>query len=217
MTGAKRRGRPRLDPEVRRREILENAIGLFARNGYTGTDVQAVARSLGIAKGTVYIYFSSKRELFLAAVEYAIKRLAERIDEEVRRASGPTEKVKALVSAHFRFFDEDEPLAEVIVREGGEFRAHAESTYYSIFAQNAVRLEDIVRGGVRLGVFRRTDPRQTSEILANLLSGTIYTHLYGHKTGKAAGAIEATTDFLLHGIAAPAVKRTRGTINRRRR
>jgi AcrR family transcriptional regulator len=164
----------------------------------------------------VYLYFRSKQELFLAAVEYAIRRLAERIDQEVQQAAGPVEKIKALVSAHFRFFDEDEPLAEVIVREGGEFRAHAESTYYSIYAQNAGRLEDIVRGGVKLGVFRRTDPRETSGILANLLSGTIYTHLYGHKTGKVADAIEATTDFLLHGIAAPAAKRTRSTNKRRR-
>lgn len=152
----------------------------------------------------MYLYFSSKRELFLAAVEYAIKRLAERIDEEVRQVSGPVEKVKALVGAHFRFFDEDEPLAEVIVREGGEFRAHAESTYYSIYEQNAGRLEDIVRDGVKIGVFRRTDPRETSEILANLLSGTIYTHLYGHKTGKVVDVIKATTEFLLCGIAAQA-------------
>ncbi|MGD9142100.1 MAG: helix-turn-helix domain-containing protein, partial [bacterium] len=79
MTKTRPRGRPRLDPSLRRREILEKAIRLFARNGYTRTDVQAVARSLGIAKGTVYLYFSSKRDLFLAAVEFAIKRLAERI------------------------------------------------------------------------------------------------------------------------------------------
>jgi AcrR family transcriptional regulator len=215
VTKPKRRGRPRLDPSLRRREILENAIELFARNGYAGTDVQAVARSLGIAKGTVYLYFSSKRELFQAAAEFAIKRLAQRIDEEVQEVSGPVEKVKALVSAHFRFFDEDEPLAEVIVREGGEFRAHAESTYYSIYAQNAGRLEDIVRNGVKLGVFRRTNPKETSEILANLLSGTIYTHLYGHRNGKVADAIETTTEFLLHGISAPAAKRTRSASKRR--
>jgi AcrR family transcriptional regulator len=216
MIEIKRRGRPRLDPTLRRREILEKAIELFARNGYTGTDIQAVARSLGIAKGTVYLYFSSKRELFLAAVEYAIKRLAERIDQEVRQVTGPVEKVKALVSAHFRFFDEDEPLAEVIVREGGEFRAHAESTYYSIYAQNAGRLEGIVGDGVRSGVFRRINPRETSEILANLLTGTIYTHLYGHKTGKVADTMEATTEFLLHGIAYQEGNPAR-TSNKRRR
>lgn len=217
MTKTRQRGRPRLDPSLRRREILETAIRLFARDGYNGTDVQAVARSLGIAKGTVYLYFSSKMELFLAAVEFAIKRLAERIDGEVGKAPGPTEKVKALVGAHFRFFDEDEPLAEVIVREGGEFRAHAESTYYSIYAQNAGRLEKIVRDGVKLGVFRRTSPKKTSEILANLLSGTIYTHLYGHKTGKAADAIEATTEFLLHGIASQPGNRKRNASKRRRK
>jgi AcrR family transcriptional regulator len=217
MNKPKRRGRPKLDPSVRKREILENAIKLFARNGYAGTDVQAVARSLGIAKGTVYLYFRSKRELFLAAVEYAIKRLAQRIDEEVRGVSGPVDKMKALVSAHFRFFDEDEPLAEVIVREGGEFRAHAESTYYSIYSQNAGRLEAIVSDGIKLGVFRRTSPKKTGEILANLLSGTIYTHLYGHKTGKVADAIEATTEFLLHGIASQKSNRAKEASKRRRK
>ncbi len=217
MTRPKRRRRTRLDPSLRRREILEKAVVLFARNGYGRTDVETVARSLGIAKGTVYLYFRSKRELFLAAVEYAVRRLTEKIDEEVRQASGPVQKVKALVGAHFRFFDEDQAFAEVIAREGGEFRTRAETTYDSIHTHNARRLEEIVASGVGLGVFRRTDPRETSEILANLLSGTIYAHPYGHRTGKVADAIEATMKFLLHGIAAGAGNGTRNALKRRRK
>lgn len=55
--------------------ILKVAAGLFARHGYTATDVQWIADALRISKGTVYRYFPSKEKLFLAAVERGIHRL----------------------------------------------------------------------------------------------------------------------------------------------
>jgi len=49
------------------------------------------------------------------------------------------------------------------------------------------------------------------------MSGTIYTHLYGHKTGKVADAIEATTEFLLQGIASEANNHKEHASKRRRK
>lgn len=60
------------DPEERRRELLECAMGLFAEEGYDNVSVRAVARAAGVAPGLAYHYFDSKERLFAAAIaQYA--------------------------------------------------------------------------------------------------------------------------------------------------
>ncbi len=57
------------DPRARRRlHILRVATELFSRQGYRKTSIDEVARQAGIAKGTVYTYYSTKNELLLAAI-----------------------------------------------------------------------------------------------------------------------------------------------------
>src|SRR5262245_37795229 len=55
--------------ERRREEILARAIELFARDGYADLDLQILADDVGVGKGTLYRYFGSKQELFLAAAD----------------------------------------------------------------------------------------------------------------------------------------------------
>lgn len=53
----------------RREQILEAAVRLWTRQGFDATTLEALAREAGIAKGTIYLYFSTKEELVAAAVE----------------------------------------------------------------------------------------------------------------------------------------------------
>lgn len=203
MGKQERRGRSRQVPDIRSEQILAAAITLFAQRGYRATDLQAIAEAAGIAKGTVYLYFKSKQQLFLAAVDRAFQRLAESIEQEVTTASGPLEKIKAVIRAYMRFFDEDRPLAEMMAREQGEFSASARQTFFYVFSENAGRLEAILREGIAQGVFRSVDPAQAGETLANLLYGSIYTQVAGRIRGHAIDVTDGMIDFVLHGIAAP--------------
>lgn len=202
MVLTKTSGRPKQDPEPRRQEILSAAIRVFAKNGYHNTEVKRIAEVTGIAKGTVYLYFQTKQDLFMAVVTHAVESLAERIDAEVQGAAEPVEKIKAVVRAYFRFFDEEGALVEILTQERtGSFR-RAEQAYCRMFAKNAWRLEKIIREGVAQGTFRPLKPRQSARILANLLTGTIYSHVTSGHTSRASSATKAVTDFLLHGMLA---------------
>ena len=164
--------------------------------------MQRIAEAAGIAKGTVYLYFETKQDLFLATVTHAVERLAERIDAEVENAAGPVDKIRAVVRAYFRFFDEDRALVEILVQERGEAMGQAEQAYFRVFSENAWRLERIIRDGSAQGMFRRLKPKQAAGILADLLTGTIYAHVLGARRGSTSRAAGAVTDFMLHGILA---------------
>ena len=55
-------------PEERKREIVETAKKLFAENGYEKTQINDIAKTLGIAHGLIYHYFKSKANLFDAVM-----------------------------------------------------------------------------------------------------------------------------------------------------
>ncbi len=62
--------------ERRRGEILGIAWRLFRERPYGGITVSEVAREAGFAKGTAYLYFESKEEMFLSALERQLRAIA---------------------------------------------------------------------------------------------------------------------------------------------
>jgi AcrR family transcriptional regulator len=69
--------RRRVPAAERREELIAAAVHEFARGGLHGTPVERIARRVGVAQPYVFSLFSSKRELFLAALERGFERVAE--------------------------------------------------------------------------------------------------------------------------------------------
>jgi AcrR family transcriptional regulator len=65
--------------EEARRTILETAAGVFAQKGYRDSKMDDVAKELGVSKGAVYQYFTSKDELFQELCAVAAKMVEERL------------------------------------------------------------------------------------------------------------------------------------------
>src|SRR5215510_13262218 len=64
-------------PEKRPEEILDAAMRVFSRRGLHKTNLEEVAREAGISKGTIYLYFKSKEDLFIAAAQRVVFHLQE--------------------------------------------------------------------------------------------------------------------------------------------
>ena len=61
-----------------RDKIIQAAIQSFSQTGFDRTKVEDIAKRLGLSKGTIYLYFASKEDLFLAICEYYLKVMKER-------------------------------------------------------------------------------------------------------------------------------------------
>src|SRR5262245_12682919 len=64
---------------LKRRQILEGARRMFLAQGFDAASMGAIARQAGVSKGTLYVYFKSKEELFEAIVEEQCRAEAEQI------------------------------------------------------------------------------------------------------------------------------------------
>lgn len=95
MGVAARREREKLH---RRNTILEAARHLFFEKGYR-TTMDEIAERAELSKGTLYIYFKSKDELYVSVIVEGFRILEKRMQEALAKAEGPEEKVKAVYYA----------------------------------------------------------------------------------------------------------------------
>jgi AcrR family transcriptional regulator len=78
---------PKLPAEERRYQIIEAAVSIFARKGYAAAGTAEIAAAAGVSEPTIYRYFDSKQELYIAA----LRRNAEEVMENWERIAAETE------------------------------------------------------------------------------------------------------------------------------
>jgi AcrR family transcriptional regulator len=123
--------------EARRAEILDAALSLFGRYGYRRTSIDDIAREAGIAKGTLYLSFASKDEVFLAVGQSLAERMLAGAETARQQPGTAQDRLTAMAIAWYgTYFDTvcNSPHAaelmdakhrlgaEVITRAAGRYR-----------------------------------------------------------------------------------------------
>lgn len=195
-------GRPKnLDLAKRRQlEIIEGAIRLFAAEGYPGTDVQVLADRLGIGKGTIYRYFSTKEKLFLAAVDHGMKLMSENIHAFADKADDPLEKITSAVKAYLCFFDKHPEFVELFIQERAEFKSRKKPTYFVHREANLGPWRDLLTQMIKTGRLRPVPVERLLDVINDLLYGTIFTNHFAGRKKSFQRQTEDVLDILLQGI-----------------
>src|SRR4051812_33762903 len=89
--------------EFRRSTILEAACCAFARSGYESTTVDSIAAEAGIAKGTVYLYYKSKSEIYHAALSHNLQQLQAETERVLAATAGCRPKIEQFIRVRFDF------------------------------------------------------------------------------------------------------------------
>jgi hypothetical protein len=71
----------------KKQKIIDSAIDNFARSGYSGTSMEAVAESAGVAKGALYRYFTGKKDLFMLMVDHLVEDIDHYVQEFLKSHS----------------------------------------------------------------------------------------------------------------------------------
>ena len=173
-------GRPRNESlwALRREQILDAAAEVFARHGYRATDVQFVADALQVGKGTIYRYFPSKEELFLAAVDRGMRRLTERFQARVHTIADPLERAERGVAEYLTFFQEHPQYVELLIQERAEFRDRKQSTYFVHRDANRGPWQELFHGLIAAGRVRDLSVDGLCDVLSDLVYGTMFSNYF---------------------------------------
>ena len=106
--------------ELRRQEILAAAIKVFGKKGFADTRAEDVAVAAKIAKGTLYLYFKSKEDIYATAVRHTIDQLKALVAERVSAASGVRNKLAAAITIRLEFWFGQQNLYRLLLTVGRE-------------------------------------------------------------------------------------------------
>jgi AcrR family transcriptional regulator len=101
--------------EEMKNTILQKSLLYFARNGFAGTKISDLAKSIGIGQGTIYVYFESKEELFQEILKIADnQKMLNQMKLLVSMPISAKKKIRILSETIMKRFEEDENFAAMI-------------------------------------------------------------------------------------------------------
>jgi len=194
------------DPRVvhRQEEILIEAARLFAQRGYSETDTQLLAETVGVGKGTVYRYFPSKRALFLAAADRVMRMLRERVDGTVEGIADPLDRIARGITVFLSFFAEQPEFVELLIQERALFKDRTRPTFIEHRLMNVERWQNIYRDLIAEGRVRPMPVEGITDVVGNLLYGTIFMNHFSGQRKSAETQARDITEILFRGILTPA-------------
>jgi AcrR family transcriptional regulator len=192
--------------EFRTAEILAAAHRVFAEKGFHGATIDEVAHGAKVAKGTVYLYYRSKRELYWAALKQGVLAMLDRTRAEMDAAETTEKKILAFVESKVRYFDENREFFKIYYSEFSNaltYPASAHKDFTGLYLRQAHMLESALERGLRRKEIRCTRPDVTALAIAELTRGLITHRLLGWSKGKVQEDVAFLFDFIWKGIGRP--------------
>jgi AcrR family transcriptional regulator len=209
MTSVPRTGRQRLRRKAARpSEIVEAALHLFAERGFAATKLEDVANAAGIGKGTIYLYFATKEELFRAVVRQAI---VPNLDAAVTLAADPDlstpDLLRRLADRFLVLLNSDlTAIPKLVISEAGNFPSLAQFYAEEVVHKGMALIRGVLARGIARGEFRPIDLDGALPLFtAPFLLLALWKHSLGRHTDirfDPRAVVAAHLDILLRGLAA---------------
>jgi len=160
-------------------QILEAGEKLFAKKGFYPTTMEEVARAAGLAKGTIYLHFNDKRDLFFSIIEKKLDILLEKIEKEMRKDEFPSQRIKLAIGIHLKFLEENRDFFKIMQALPESLKQEMERKLKGRVIEKQSRyveiLDQLIRKGIRNQEIKSLDSRKLAVILVGMMhSLTIY-------------------------------------------
>ncbi|MGX0878756.1 AcrR family transcriptional regulator [Roseovarius sp. MBR-154] len=96
--------------------LLDSSAELFSARGYQGTTMRDIAKKCGMLPGSIYYHYPNKEALLVGVYEEGVRRLSERVQGEIAKATDPWERLELMLAAHVEMIVEPTAYASVIIR-----------------------------------------------------------------------------------------------------
>jgi AcrR family transcriptional regulator len=146
--------------DERRAALLAAARDVFAQRGYHATTVDDITRAAGVAKGTFYLYFQEKRQIYYEVIR-GFLQLVKDIGLSIGSSTDPRAFLaRAEQGAHelMKVFLENRELARLAYRESMGLDPELEQMVRSFYRELSELGAAAVRAGIDLGLLRPVDP-----------------------------------------------------------
>ena len=162
-----------------RKRIIEAAISVAARSGFTMATTKEIAYAADCSEGIIYHYFVSKHELFAAVIKEKAAEFLGQMRFEIGSARAPIEKLKKLIDFHFCYFTGKSHIFQVLFGKSGDAMIPFPYILKVIILPYQKIIENILREGIGAGEFMETNPVITATSILGMMQLNIIKAHFG--------------------------------------
>jgi TetR/AcrR family transcriptional regulator, fatty acid metabolism regulator protein len=206
--GPERRGRvsPRAAsngtrPGDKYQRLINAAIEVIAEKGFHNSRVSDIAERADVADGTVYLYFKSKEQILMTALDSAFESFYRRAKQELTGSHDAPAQLRTLARLHLRELSQNRSLAVVLQTE-----LRQSAKFLKEFSQRELKgyfnlIREIIRKGQQAGSIRPDVPEKiAAACLFGALDELVTAWVLGSRESDLAAAADPVVDLLLSGM-----------------
>jgi AcrR family transcriptional regulator len=184
-------------------EIIDAATRLFERKGYHATTMHEIARKAGISAGLIYSYAANKEEVLLLTIVDILEGYERDLPPAIAAHNDPVERLIAGFRAYCQVVGRRRHGAVLAYRESNTLSRAGRDRLKRLELRTTMLLADVIREGVRQGVFVDADPELAAYDFMILAHGWALKYWYLSETRTLDGYVDFQCALLLRGLIHP--------------
>ena len=193
-----------MERQARRAQVLRHAKRIFARKGYHRTNVADIIARARIARGTFYLYFQNKKDLFEELLEEVVGEMTVRI-QRLRvgpEHPDPVTQLRANLERVLDYVLTERELTDILLNHSTGFDHELDEKIQDFYDRIAAMIQRSLDLGIQMSLVRASDTRAVSYAILGGIKEVI--GMLSRSEGADTRAlVEEILDFGLRGVARP--------------
>jgi len=164
-------------------KIIEATKRVIIKKGYQGLKVSDIAEEAKIGKGTVYLYFKDKEEIFVALINSFFEQANNLIKRAKERKGNGLEKLAKFIEEDLKFFEENIDFFSVLGEDMSSFAKVLKKKWRMLILQRYLQIIDSIASLIKIckeeGTIKNIDPREGTIILTSIIHGYVAQRIHG--------------------------------------
>jgi AcrR family transcriptional regulator len=200
QSSSPRKTRKELLSEWRYGEVLQAARRIFARLGYSASTVEDIAREADMAKGTIYLYFKSKEEVFTAVLAHDVESLTDRTIENMSAVETFGDRLMVFLNLRLAYLRDNQDFVRIYFAEFGSCSTAIAEIKEKHFRRGVEFMRSCLEQAIALNEIRAVPLEATAYAIFDLARGFAERHLSGWAHLTLEEDVAFTHSLILNGL-----------------
>jgi len=189
----------------KRNHLLDAGRAAFSELGFYSATVDQIAERAGVAKGTVYLYFRSKQELYYAIVEHDLEELYAETVQEMAKCETAFDRIRAYMRVRCEFAKSRQDFLRLLATESGTL-VSVDEKFKDLIAitypeRSRALLKDVLEDAIKRGEMRELEVDAAARLLYDLSFGMVRRRLTNDPDLNLEDELNVVLDVLRNGMA----------------
>ena len=183
-------------------QILEAALRVFVKSGFSKTTMDDIVNESGLSKGAIYHHYGSKKELFLALIDYWENYFFKNIINKDLTNNNPDELLRDITLDVIKAFKSSKHifLAELEFWSLSNHDLDVRKRTTELYSKLIVLFRNIISKGVNSGLYKNIDLDVAALSVMTSLQGVIWFSIFEKSEISAEKYLNDVIEFIIHGF-----------------